>query len=387
MSRRIFIACGEESGDKHGASLMAALKALDPELEVAGMGGDRMRKEGLVGLDSKAVSVVGLVEVAEKFPAILRAYRTLKAQLMAGSFDAVVLIDLPDFNMHLARVAKRLGLPVIYYISPQVWAWRSSRIKKIARVVDKMLVVFPFEVGLYKDAGVDVEYVGHPLAGTAVCPLTREQARASLGIEAGLCVVALLPGSRTGEVKRTLSTLLAAAGVVQRSLEGRRCAFLIPAADSIDDSMLASIMKEAPPGLDVRIVRGRMYEALRAADAAAVTSGTATLETALIGTPMVIIYRMSSFSFMVGKMLIGVKNVGLPNIIAGKELVPELLQEKATPERIAAELLSLISDESRRLEMTDGFEKIKELLGRGGAAEAAARAIDALIARSKGAGR
>ena len=387
MSRNIFIACGEESGDKHGASLMAALKSIDPALEVAGMGGERMRREGLVGLDSRAVSVVGLVEVAEKLPGILRVYKLLKERLRQGPFDAVVLIDLPDFNLRLAKAAKKLGIPVIYYISPQVWAWRRGRIKKIARVVDKMLVVFPFEVELYKDAGVDVEYVGHPLAGTAVCPLTKEQARAALGIEAGMAVVSLLPGSRTGEVTRTLGTLLAAAGLVRDGLKGRRCVFLVPAADSIEDSFIGGFMKQAPPRLDVRVVRGRMYEALRASDAAAVTSGTATLETALIGTPMVIIYKMSSLSFSIGKMLIGVKSVGLPNIIAGRALVPELLQDDATPERISAELLSLLTDEARRLEMADGFERVRELLGHGGAAIAAARAIDGVIARSRAAAR
>lgn len=383
MSRSIFIACGEESGDKHGASLMAALKSIDPALEVAGMGGDRMRREGLVGLDSRAVSVVGLVEVAVKLPGILRTYKLLKARLRQGPFDAVVLIDLPDFNLQLAKTAKKLGIPVIYYISPQVWAWRKSRIKKIARVVDKMLVVFPFEVDLYRDAGVDVEYVGHPLAGTAVCDMTREQARATLGIDAGAAVVALLPGSRTGEVTRTLGTLIASAGLVRDGLKDRRCVFLVPAADSIENSLIDGFMKQAPPGLDVRVVRGRMYEALRASEAAAVTSGTATLETALIGTPMVIIYRMNSLSFIIGKMLIGVKSVGLPNIIAGKALVPELLQDAATPERISAELLSLLTDGARRLEMTGGFEKVKELLGHGGASEAAARAIDGVIARSR----
>ncbi len=383
MSRSIFIACGEESGDKHGASLMAAMKSIDPALEVAGMGGERMRREGLVGLDSRAVSVVGLVEVAGKLPGILRTYKLLKARLRQGPFDAVVLIDLPDFNLQLAKTAKKLGIPVIYYISPQVWAWRKNRIKKIARVVDKMLVVFPFEVDLYRDAGVDVEYVGHPLSGTAVCNLTREQARGALGIEEGAAVISLLPGSRTGEVTRTLGTLIASAGLVRDGLKDRRCVFLVPAADSIEDSLIDGFMKQAPPGLDVRVVRGRMYEALRASDAAAVTSGTATLETALIGTPMVIIYRMSYLSFIIGKMLIGVKSVGLPNIIAGKALVPELLQDDATPERISAELLSLITDGGRRSEMTGGFEKVKELLGHGGASEAAARAVDGVIARSR----
>ncbi len=384
MGDSIFMVSGEESGDKHGASLISALKGLMPSLEVAGMGGERMRREGLAGLDSKAVSVVGLVEVVEKLPGILRSFRALKGRLKSGRFDAVVLIDLPDFNLRFAKEARKLGVPVVYYISPQVWAWRKNRVKKIAALVDKMLVVFPFEERLYKDAGVDVEYVGHPLAETAACSLTREGARSKLGISPGAIAVSLLPGSRTGEVKRTLPALLDAASLVQKGVEGE-CVFIIPAAASIDGGLINAFIKEAPDGLDARVVRDSMYEALRASDAAAVTSGTATLETALIGTPMVIVYKMSPVSFRIGKILIGVENVGLPNIIAGRKVVPELLQDEATPERISGELLSMLGDRDRRRGMEEEFKRIRALLGTGGAAKNAALAIQKVIAKRKAA--
>ncbi|MFQ5735642.1 MAG: lipid-A-disaccharide synthase [Thermodesulfobacteriota bacterium] len=385
MGNSIFIVSGEESGDKHGASLMAALKALMPSIRVEGMGGERMRREGLKGLDSREVSVVGLVEVIEKLPGLFRVFRALKERLRAGRFDAVVLIDLPDFNLRFAKEAKKLGIPIIYYISPQVWAWRKNRIKKIAALVDKMLVVFPFEVRIYRDAGVDVEYVGHPLAGTAVCGLTRGEARAALGIVEGATVVSLLPGSRTGEVRRMLGPLLGSAELIRKGSGGGKCVFLIPAAGSIDDGLIRGFIDDAPAGLDVRVVKGRMYEALRASDAAVVTSGTATLETALIGTPMVIVYRMRPLSYRIGRMLIGVENVGLPNIIAGTKLVPELLQDDTTPEKISAEVLAMLHDEGKRRLVEQGYEAIRESLGGKGAAQNAALAIRKVITGKKAA--
>ncbi len=378
MGESIFIVSGEESGDMHGAALLSALKELMPSLKAVGMGGERMRREGLTGLDSREVSVVGIVEVAEKLPGILKAFRTLKGLLRSERFDAVVLIDLPDFNLRFAKEAKKLGIPIIYYISPQVWAWRKNRIKKIAALVDKMLVVFPFEVEIYRNAGVDVEYVGHPLAQTAVCDLTVDEARSRLSMDAGATVVALLPGSRSGEVKRMLGPLLGAASLLEKSL-GRKCVFVVPVAGSLEPGLVDGILKDAPGGLDVRVVKGRMYEALRASNVAAVASGTATLETALIGTPMVIVYRMSSISYRIARMLVGVEAVGLPNIIAGRRLVPELLQNEASPEKISAELAAMLTDGGKRAAVEQGYSEIRKSLGKGGAARNAAAAVRNII--------
>lgn len=381
MGKTVFIISGEESGDLHGASLIHAMKRIDPSLSVHGMGGTRMKEAGLVGPDSKEVSVVGVVEVLEKLPTLWRTFKEIKNGLAAERPDALVLIDFPDFNLRVAKEAKRLGIPVVYYISPQVWAWRKGRVGKIAELVDKMLVVFPFEVAIYKAAGVDVEYVGHPLSDAVVCQLTKQEARAALGVDTQGPVISILPGSRTGEVRRLLATMLTAAEQIQKRLV-EKPVFLLPAAGSIDDRVLAGFLKET--FADVRVVRGAMYTALRASDAAIVASGTATLETALIGTPMAIVYKMASLSYGIARLLVDVEFVGLPNIVAGRKVVPELIQDKATPESISSEIIDFIIDAGRTERVMQGYAEIKERLGAGGAADKAARAIFELIEKKSG---
>ncbi len=381
MGKTVFIISGEESGDLHGASLIHALKKIDPSLSVHGMGGVRMREAGLVGPDSREVSVVGVVEVLEKLPTLWKTFQKIKSGLAAERPDALVLIDFPDFNLRVAKEAKKLGIPVVYYISPQVWAWRKGRIGKIAELVDRMLVVFPFEVAIYKTAGVDVEYVGHPLSDTVVCPLTRQEARAALGLNNEGTVISILPGSRTGEVRRLLSTMLKAAEQIQKRLV-EKPVFLLPAAGSIDDKVLAGFLKET--FADVRVIRGAMYTALRASDAAIVASGTATLETALIGTPMAIVYKMAALSYGIARLLVDVEFVGLPNIVAGRKVVPELIQEKATPEFISSEIIDIVLDAGRTERIMQGYAEVKEKLGIGGAADKAALAIFDLIEKKSG---
>jgi len=379
MNKRIFIIGGEESGDMHGAALINELKAVMPGIQIEGMGGSRMREAGLKGLDSKEVSVVGIAEVIEKLPRLWRAYNSLKRRLADGGFDAVVLIDFPDFNLHMARVAGRLGIPVIYYISPQVWAWRRGRINTIARLVDKMLVVFPFEAALYEKAGVDVTCVGHPLVDIARSEVTRSDARRSLGIDSAAVVISLLPGSRTSEISRILPIMLNAGEAVNKAL-GTDAVFLLPAATSIEDAFLARFIANSL--IRPRIVRSAMYTALRASDAAAVTSGTATLETALIGTPMAIVYKLSPMSAVFGRLLVQGRFVGLPNIVVNREVVPELLQEAATADNISRELVSLINDDVRRKAMLKDFDDVRAALGAGGAAHKAAAAVKEVMTRS-----
>jgi lipid-A-disaccharide synthase len=371
----IFIVSGEESGDLHGSALIKALKKLMPSVKVGGMGGERMREAGLAGIDSREVSVVGVVEVVEKLPKILRTFRKLKKNLLSSRADAVVLIDFPDFNLRFAGEVRKLGIPIIYYISPQVWAWRKGRIKKIARLVDKMLVVFPFEEEIYRDAGVDVEYVGHPLADSARLDLTEAGAKKALGVPESSVCVALLPGSRSGEIKRLLPPMLKAASLIEGGLEEKPL-FLLPAANSIDDSMFEACLKDS--AVEVRVIRGRMHMVLRASKAAVVTSGTATLETALIGTPMVIIYRMSAVSYAIARAMIKLPYAGLPNIVAGREAVRELIQGEASPEKIASEILSIMNDRAKRDSILESYSGIRQSL-KGGAAENAARAIKRII--------
>lgn len=380
MDKSIFIISGEESGDMHGAALIEALKKLDPGIRVGGMGGVRMREAGLTGLDSRELSVVGIVEVIEKLPGILRALKELKRRLKAERPDAVVLIDFPDFNLKIAAHAKKLDIPVIYYISPQVWAWRKGRIKKIARLIDKMLVVFPFELALYEKAGVDVEYVGHPLAERVKCGLTQKEARSLLRVPEDGRIIALLPGSRTGEVRRILGPLVRAGELIEKGLN-EKVRFVIPAAVSIDRALIEGHIKGS--NLDVMIVRGKMYEALRAADIAVVASGTATLETALIGTPMVIVYRVSYLSYRIGKVVLGDISIGLPNIVAGRKFIPELIQDGMDPANIADTVIGILRDNGKREAMSMGFHDIRESLGGAGASKKAASAILNVIGTEK----
>jgi lipid-A-disaccharide synthase len=379
MSKKVFMISGEESGDLHGAKLIEALKTHSPDLVVKGMGGERMRRAGLVGLDSRNLSVVGIIEVVEKAPGILKAYRGLKSLLKGDHFDAIILIDFPDFNLRFASLAKGLGIPVIYYISPQIWAWRKNRINKIARLVDKMLVVFPFEVDLYKDAGVDVEYVGHPLMDTAYSPLTKEEARSRLALDERDNVITLLPGSRTAEVRRLLPPMLDAAALIEEGL-AEPVRFIICAANSIDDAELDRLIDAGPSS--VKVVRNDMYTALRASDAAITASGTATLETALIGAPMVIVYRVSAITYQIAKWLVGVKEIGLPNIVAPKSFIKELVQEDATPENIADEILQILKDSGKRNAMMRAYEDIRASLGDGSPADKAAAAVMSVISKT-----
>ncbi len=379
MVKNILMISGEASGDLHGSSLIKALKRIAPSVSVKGMGGRRMREAGLEGIDSTKLSVVGIVEVFTRFSDILHAFSELKNLLCRESFDCVVLIDYPDFNLRFAKVAKKKGVPVVYYISPQVWAWRRNRIYKIAKLVDKMLVVFPFEEPLYRKVGVDVEYVGHPLVGEAVCNKTKEEARAALGVPAGRTVVAVLPGSRVEEIRRHLDPMVRGVELFQKEAWAP-VEVLLPAAEGVERAFLDELLRECP--LEVRIIRRNTYTALRAADAAVVASGTATLETALVGTPMLIVYRVSPLSYLIGRLLIGVDNIGLPNIVCGKRIVPELIQNEVTPENIARELSGILRDPERRRTMEEGYKEVRGKLRGLSAPERAAAAVCNLVCGS-----
>ena len=362
MSKRVLIISGEESGDKHGASLIEALKVALPGIELRGMGGARMRRAGLDGIDSAEVSVVGIVEVISRIPAILRTFNALKSTLRGERFDAVILIDLPDFNLRMAKVAKKIGIPVIYYISPQVWAWRRGRVKKIAKVVDKMLVVFPFEVELYKGVGLDVEYVGHPLLDSLDTSMDPVRTRMALGCDPESIVIGLLPGSRREEVHRLLPIMLEA-GVIISKKAGTHVRYLIPKAANIAGEEVEKMLNGS--SLDIKVLDGEMDKVLRASHGAVVASGTATLEAAIMGTPMVIVYKLSPLTYALGRLLIKVDHVGLPNIVARREVVAELIQDEANPVAIATEVLGLLKAPRRRERMMEGYGEIMEELSCG----------------------
>ena len=368
MIRNIMVVAGEASGDLHAAALVKALKRIDPQYRYYGVGGERLREEGVeLVADSADMAVVGVTEVFLKLPAIIKVMNSLTRSFQEKKPAAVILVDYPDFNLVLARKAHAKGIKVFYYISPQIWAWRKGRIRLIQRIVDKMAVILPFEAFIYQSAGVDAEYVGHPLLDMIPPPSSQEDARERLGLRTDVKTVSLLPGSRPGEVARLLPLCLQAAQKLQRQQELQ---FIMPLASTLSPDFVESITGRY--NLKIVVVPNAIYDVLAAADLAIVASGTATLEAGLMGTPMIIIYRVSRLTYLLGRMFIKVKNIGLVNIIAGKTIVPELIQQEANPQRLAELADQLLGDQNARTRMKIALSKIKDQLGAPGAAERAA---------------
>jgi len=370
-SKLILIVAGEASGDLHGSQLVRAMKLEQPGLSFYGVGGGKLKEAGVdLWADVADMAVVGLTEVVPKLRMILTVMNRLKKSMRSLKPDLVILIDYPDFNLPLARSAKKNGIPVFYYISPQVWAWRKGRIKTISRVVDRMAVILPFEEAIYRRAGVDASFVGHPLLDVAQATHSRSETLQRFGLQENVTTVALLPGSRKGEVSRLLPDMLKAARILTEKISPVQ--FLLPVADTLDVSWMNALIAGANSP-EIRLVQGATYDAVAAADVAIVVSGTATLETALLGTPLIVIYSVSALTYMIGRMLISVEHIGLVNIVAGKSVAPELIQHEANPERIAAEVLKILNDAGRRKVMQEELSLLREKLGRPGAAKRVAR--------------
>ncbi len=372
--KMIMIVAGEASGDLHGARLVKTMREKDPGLTFCGIGGRQMRNAGVeLVADVTDMAVVGLTEVFHRLFGILKVMREMKQRLRQEKPRLLILIDYPDFNIPLAKTAKELGIPVLYYISPQVWAWRLGRIKTIKRCVSKMLVILPFEERIYRSAGVDVLYVGHPLLDVVNDIGPREDILKRLGLDARIKTVAILPGSRHSEVVKLLPVMLEAAEIISRGREPVQ--YLLPLASTLDAAFVEEIIGRRR--VPVKIVSEHIYDAIASADVAMVASGTATLETALLNTPMVIIYKMSPLTYAIARMVIRVKNIGLVNIIAGKTIVPELIQGEATSEKLAAGIKAMLNDPARRETIKNDLGTIREKLGKPGAAQrAAAIALD-----------
>jgi lipid-A-disaccharide synthase len=357
------IVAGEASGDLHGSRLVSEALNLDPGLRFFGIGGARMRAAGVETLvDASEMAVVGLVEGIAHFGVIYGAYRTLKRIMRHDPPDLLILIDYPDFNLHIAQLAKRAGVKVLYYISPQIWAWRGGRAHKIARLVDRIAVVFPFEVPLYERVGAPVTFVGHPLVDAVRPTMSRSNAQTAFGLDPKRQTVGLFPGSRKNEIKNLFSTILASAKLLKARFPELQ--FILPLATTLSHDDLEPSLSAS--GLDIRVVEEQGYDVMQVCDAIITVSGTVTLEIALIGVPMVIIYRVSPLTYEIGKRLVRIDHAGLCNIVAGERVVPELIQNAANAESIAEEIIALLTDNDRAAEIKAKLGTVREKLGEGG---------------------
>lgn len=373
-NRKALIVTGEDSGDLHGANLIAASRQIDPSLEFFGVGGKRMASQGCeIVLPSSQLAVVGFVEVFRHLPTIWKAFWGIKKIIEGSKPPALlILVDFPEFNLRLAKVAKKAGIPVLYYVSPQVWAWRRGRIRKISRIVDKLAVILPFEEELYKPYGLDVEYVGNPLVDDYRISRNREDFRAAHGIESEVPLIGLFPGSRRSELHHMLATLMRTAQKILA--EKPECRFVLPVAPSLEGVNMATYGCEESSQLT--FVRGEsIYEVANACDAVICVSGTVTLQVALTGTPMVIVYKLSPLTYWLGRLLIRVPFIGLANIVAGKKVAREFIQEMANPENIASEIFRILDDSDYNHRVREAMSEVKEKLGEGGCSERVARMV------------
>ena len=372
MPEEILIVAGEASADLHAARALEELKRLRPGLRAFGVGGPRLREAGLeVVAPAEEISVMGLFEVLPRLPRILGILRALAREAEARRPRAALLVDLPDFNLRLAGKLKKLGIKVVYYVSPTIWAWRKGRARKIARRVDRMLCILPFEERFYDGTGVSARFVGHPFAERPP-PEPPERYRRELGLDAARTTVALVPGSRPGELARIFPPMLEAAERIHRSHPDAQ--FVVPVAPTLADEQVRPYLASHAT-LDVKLVPGHAEEAVGASDAALVKSGTATLEAGLMLRPMVIVYRLSWLTYLVGRLFVRIAHFGLVNILAGRRIVPELLQREASAERMAGEVERLLEDPAARRTQLDALAEVRASLGSPGAARRVAEEI------------
>ena len=369
------ISCGEPSGDLYAGALVAELRARAPAVTVFGFGGERMRASGarLVG-DFAGLSVTGLIEIVRIIPQSYAMYRRLVAAAAAERPDVFVAIDFAGFNFHLIAAMRRLGIPVVYYVSPQLWAWRPRRMETMKRFVDKVLVIFPFEAPFYERAGVPVEFVGHPLVDLARASHSREAFLRECHLTPTAPTVALLPGSRPNEVRRIAPGLAAALPLIRARVPGVQ--FVVARTPGLPDALYAPWL-----GSGVASVVGRTDDVLAASDVVITASGTATVQATLHERPMVVVYQLSSLTYRLGKPFLKVDTYAMPNLVAGRRVVPELIQDGFTPERVAKETVALLIDPARHAAMREALREVKDRLGASGASGRAAAAILELASR------
>ncbi len=367
---RVMIIAGEASGDLHGAGVVKELKNRDHGIEIYGIGGDRMQREGMqIIYHVRELSVMGFWEVLKHLPTIRSVEKTLDAMFLNRRPDILVLIDYPGFNLRLAQKAHKLGIKIFYYISPQVWAWNPSRIKKMKQAIDKMFVTFPFEVDIYKKASIDVEFVGHPLLDNPEPTQEKPEFCKRYGFDKSKPIVGLFPGSRKQELENIFHQMLQAGKILETELNAQ---IAVGAASILEGDYIKSFLME---DTSVKLLQNATYDLMKNCDIAIVTSGTATLETALYQTPMLIVYKTSWLTYILGRFLIKIKNIGLVNIVAGKIIVPELIQHKAKAETIAAEAKKYLTDPTLAAKTRRDLKLVYEKLGTPGAAKRVAENI------------
>ena len=372
MARRLLLVAGEASGDLQGAALVAALRAADPTVECHGLGGPKMRAAGVeLVADVTQLALIGVVDVLRHFGTFRRVFHRLLHHLDTWRPAAVICIDYPGFNLRFARQAKRRGVRVIYYIGPQVWAWHTSRVRLIRRIVDHLIVILPFEPDFYRPYGIDAQFVGHPLLDLVTPTMTRETFLVGLGLSPQQRTVTLAPGSRVGEIRRHLPLMLDAAARIAQAHPDTQ--FLLPTLPTLSESLYAEAMRHR--SLTLRTVSGGMYDCIHAADLTLVASGTATLETAIAGCPMVIVYQTSFWTWLPARLVVRLPSIGLVNVVAGRRIVPELIQYGATPQRLAREALAILDDPSRQAAIRRDLQQVRNALGAPGAAHRAAHSI------------
>ncbi len=358
------IVVGEASGDQHGAKLVREMRRKDPNIFFCGIGGRELAEAGVrILVDAAELTVVGLTEVVSKLPVVYRSMAVAKKLLQSLKPDLLILIDFPDFNLRVAAVAKKQGIRVLYYISPQIWAWRRGRVKKIGRLVDHMAVILPFEADFYKEHAIPVTFVGHPLLDghpdeEETSPEAEPPTRSLIG---------LLPGSRNVEVRRLLPVMLEAAARIHETAPDQK--FVVSVAPTVDSEMLAAIVAGRHPDLPLAVTKEPVTRIFPRCRLVVAASGTVTLQAAMAGTPMVIIYKVSPISYWVGRMLVRVDHIGLINLIAGRRLVPELIQDQASSAAISEQVAGLLSDQTKLAELQKNLLATKKVLGDTGASK------------------
>jgi len=372
LQEEILIVAAEASADLHAARALEELRKIRPDIRAFGVGGPCLRAAGLETLyPAEDLNVMGIAEVLPKIPRILAVLHGMREAAARRRPAVALLVDSPDFNLRLAKHLKRQGVKVVYYISPMIWAWRRGRARQIAKVVDRMLCILPFEERFYEGTGVSARFVGHPFAERTL-PGDPASYRVALGLPAGRITIALLPGSRSREIERIFPAMLEAAERIQERHPDVQ--FVVPVAITLrEEALRPALARHAT--LDVRLVAGRADEVVGASDAALVKSGTSTLETALMQRPMVVVYKMAWLSYWVARLLVRMSHFALVNILAGRTVVPELLQQEASPERMAAEIERLLSDPGARRAQLDGLAEVRRALGEPGAARRVAEEI------------